>query len=310
MTLKKIIVLVGPTAVGKSSLAMQMAGELNAEIVNADSMQIYREMDIGTAKPTQADREQIVHHLIDIVAPDESFNAARYQQAADQVIHKILERDKIPLVVGGTGLYIKALLRGLFQDSSKDANVSAIEKLNHYSCLSEEPHELLKQLDPIAAKQIHKNDTFRSQRALEVKLRTGKSITSFQKQHRFQEKRYNALVVGLSMEREMLFKRIEERVGKMIEQGLLKEVYNLIYKKGYSPDLPSMNSIGYRHMRKVLNKELLLSEAVHMLKRDTRRYAKRQYTWFSNQEKVLWFREDCYCGQKIFEKIQGFCCNE
>ena len=302
---KKVVVLLGPTAAGKSSLAIELAAAVNAEIVNADSMQIYRGMDIGTAKPPLSDRNKVAHHLIDIVDPDESFNAARYQKEADLVIDDILRRNKHPLIVGGTGLYIKALLRGLFPDKAEEKPSGAIEKINYYKSLGDNPHKILEVIDPVAAKKIHPNDTLRSQRALEVLLRTGKSITTFQKKHDFLENRYNALVIGLMVDRERLAARIENRVDDMIRQGLLKEVYRLI-RKGYSPELPAMRSLGYRHMAAVLNREWSLSQAVKLLKRDTRRYAKRQYTWFLHQEKALWLELDSHLLTRIVNTIQEF----
>jgi tRNA dimethylallyltransferase len=301
---KRILVLVGPTAVGKTSLALRLAPELNAEIVSADSMQIYRGMDIGTGKPTAEERRRVPHHLIDLVDPDESYQAAQYRAAADQAIAGILAQGKTVLVVGGTGLYVKVLLHGLFEDPVGNRSERWEEKLNYYRSLGDEPYKTLEKLDPEAAQNIHPNDQVRSQRALEVYLRTGRSITAFQRGHGFEQDRYEALVMGLTMDRRELFARIDVRVDEMVQSGVLEEVRGLI-EKGYPPDLPSMRGLGYRHMARVVTEGLEMSEAVRLMKRDTRRYAKRQYTWFRHQEKVEWF-EAPFRVERILKTIRAF----
>jgi tRNA dimethylallyltransferase len=261
-------------------------------------------MDIGTGKPTAEERRQVAHHLIDIVDPDESFHAVQYQTEADRAIEGILGRKKTTLVVGGTGLYVKALLHGLFEDSRTKRLKKWEEKLSYYKSLGDNPHKILEELDPEAAGRIHPNDEVRARRALEVFRRTGQSITAFQKRHRFQQDRYKALIIGLIMDRGQLFERINARLDEMLRKGLLEEVRGLM-EQGYSPDLPSMRSIGYRHMSKVITGDLDYSAAVRVFKRDTRRYAKRQYTWFHHQEKVKWFPAS---GQeeRILETIRAF----
>lgn len=301
---KRIFVLVGPTAVGKTSLALQLAPELNAEIVSADSMQIYRGMDIGTSKPTAEERRRVAHHLIDVVDPDESFHAVQFQGGADRAIEDIHARGKTAMIVGGTGLYVKVLLHGLFEDPSVNKFDRWEEKLYYYSSLSDKPHKILESLDPAAAQRIHPNDHVRARRALEVFLRTGKSITDLQKQHGFKQDRYRALIMGLTMDRERLFNRIDARVDEMLRAGLLEEVGALM-TRGYSPHLPSLRSLGYRHMTKVIAGELEVSEAVRLFKRDTRRYAKRQYTWFNNQEKTEWLSAP-FGAEGILETIRAF----
>lgn len=301
---KRILVLVGPTAVGKTSLALQLAQELNAEIVSADSMQVYRGMDIGTSKPTLEERRRVAHHLIDVVNPDESFHAVQFQEEADRAIEDIHTRGKTAMIVGGTGLYVKVLVHGLFEDPSVGKFDKWAEKLNYYGSLGESPHKKLESLDPAAAQRIHPNDHVRARRALEVFLRTGKSITDLQKKHGFKQDRYKALIIGLTRDRERLFDRINARVDEMLRAGLLEEVRSLM-ARGYSPDLPSMRSLGYRHMTKVIAGEMEVSEAVRLFKRDTRRYAKRQYTWFNLQEKVEWLTAP-FLAEGILVTIRAF----
>lgn len=301
---KRILVLVGPTAVGKSSLGMRMAPELNAEIVSADSMQIYRGMDIGTGKPTADERRHVPHHLIDMVDPDEPFHAVQYRREADKAIEEIHARGKTVLVVGGTGLYVRVLLHGLFDDPGVKTFESCEEKISHYKSLGNDPHKMLQELDPEAARRIHPNDRMRARRALEVFSRTGQSITSFQERHGFRQDRYEALILGLTMERGRLFERINARVDEMLRRGLQEEVRTLL-ARGHPPDSHSMRSLGYRHMTKVVLGELEMSEAVRMFKRDTRHYAKRQYTWFYNQEKVDWFSAP-FSAEAILMKIRAF----
>jgi len=298
-----IVVLVGPTAAGKSGLAVRLAEPLGAEIVSADSMQVYRGMDVGTAKPSLEERRGIPHHLIDIADPDESFHAARYQREADRAISDIVGRGRVPLVVGGTGLYVKALLHGLFPESHPIREETWMERLSRYAPFGDDPHALLQQIDPQGASRIHCRDRARAQRALDVYLRTGRSISELQKEHGFRENRYRALVVGLCPERMTLYRRIEKRVDRMMKDGLLEEVAALL-AAGYGPELPSMKALGYRHMVSVLKGKMPLESAVEALKRDTRRYAKRQITWFRNQEEVFWTQ----AGQEreILDRIQNF----
>jgi tRNA dimethylallyltransferase len=300
---KRILVLVGPTAVWKSSLAMRLAPALNAEIVSADSMKIYRGMDVGTGKPTADQRRRVAHHLIDLVDPDESFDAARYQQEADRAIQDIFARGKTVLVEGGTGLYVKTLLHGVFEDPGANRHKNFEEKLIYYRLLGEDSYKILEEMDPESAQRIHPNDQVRAQRALEVLLRTGQSITAFQSRHGFREDRYQALVIGLTMERDGLFERINARVDEMLRRGLLEEVRSLMER--YPADLPTMRGLGYRHMAKVITGEWGMSEAVRLQKRDTRRYAKRQLTWFHHQEKVEWFSAP-FGVEGILETIRAF----
>jgi tRNA dimethylallyltransferase len=300
----KMVVLVGPTSVGKTGLALRLAQTLNGEIVGADSMQIYRGMDIGTAKPTREERARVPHHLIDIVNPDESFHAKRYQQAADLVVQEIHGRGRLPIVVGGTGLYIKALLHGLFPDPPVASERPVPQGRKAGQGGGGDPHAHLRRVDPVAARAIHPHDAVRARRALDVFLRTGRSITEWQSHHGFGEDRYDALVLGLWMDRERLNRRIHSSVDRMIREGFLQEVRALL-KQGFSRDLPSMKSLGYRHMVSVLEGTRSLEEAVALMERDTRRYAKRQRTWFQHQEKVVWFSSPD-ASERIYETIQEF----
>jgi len=298
----RILVLVGPTAAGKTRVSLEIAQSLDVEIVNADSMQVYRGMDIGTDKPGPRERASVAHHLIDILDPDQAYSAARFQADADQAIRQILSRNRVPLVVGGTGLYIKALLHGLFPEVRGRGTARWEERLGDLRRLGENPYARLSVLDPGSAARIHPNDYVRAQRALEVFLKTGRSIDCFRAAHGFRENRYQALLVGLKTDRHRLNRRIHERVDRMIRRGWLEETRGLL-EKGYAADLPAMRSLGYRHLVRVLRAEVSLEESREDIERDTRRYAKRQMTWFLNQEKVEWV-EVAETGAGICDAIQ------
>jgi len=285
--MKRIIIICGPTGVGKTSFAIRVAQHFNGEIVGADSMQIYRHMNIGTAKPDAEEMNLIRHHLIDIADPREDFDAGRYVSAADKAIEDILSRRKIPIITGGTGLYIRALLNGLFRSESV-----CIKILSRLTKELEEKgahalHEKLAECDPKAADKIHPHDSFRVIRAIEVFQTTGNRISDHQEQHGFHSRRYAGLKIGLHMEREELYDRINHRVETMLDKGLLSEVISLV-ERGYSLDLNPMQSIGYKHMAMFIRNEVDLPEAIRLLKRDTRRYAKRQFTWFRKDKDIIW----------------------
>lgn len=286
-----IIVICGPTGIGKTSFSISLARAFNGEIVGADSMQIYKYMDIGTAKPSPDEVAKARHHLVDFIDPADPFDAGRYVQQADLAIIEIAGRKKLPIVAGGTGLYIRALLHGLFRSTPICAKTMA--KL---TCEFEEKggrhmHDQLKSCDPVAAQKIHPNDAFRVLRALEVYQTTGKPISDRQTHHNFNQNRYRYLKLGLKMDRDVLYERINQRVEIMLDSGLLDEVRGLI-KKGYSLDLKSMQSIGYKQMGMFLKNEVDYNEAVRLLKRDTRRYAKRQFTWFNRDKDIHWLEPD------------------
>ncbi|WDP88683.1 MAG: tRNA (adenosine(37)-N6)-dimethylallyltransferase MiaA [Desulfobacter sp.] len=285
--MNKIITICGPTGVGKTGFAIALANEFNGEIVGADSMQIYKHMDIGTAKPDAKERAMAAHHLVDFLDPKADFDAGKFAQKASAAIDRILERGKLPIVAGGTGLYIRALLHGLFRENTICADTLArledeLEKKGGQAL-----HDRLKACDPEAAGKIHPNDGFRVVRALEVFETTGVPISERQQDHDFKEDRYDSLTLGLDMDRERLYDRINQRVDIMLDQGLLKEVQDLV-DRGYSLELKAMQSIGYRHMGMFMKGEVDFDEAVRLLKRDTRRYAKRQFTWFRKEPGLVW----------------------
>lgn len=287
--MEKIITICGPTGIGKTGFAIALAKAFNAEIIGADSMQIYKYMDIGTAKPDAAELAQAPHHLVDFLDPSLDFDAGQYAQMAAQKINDITRKGRIPIIAGGTGLYIRALLYGLFRSrpvcekTLAQLTKAAQEKGSAYL------HKKLCACDPAAAQKIHPHDNFRIIRALEVFQTTGTPISLMQKKHNFASPRYQSLTLGLFMDRKTLYERIDFRVDAMIKNGLLAEVTDMV-RKGYPLDLKSMQSIGYRHMGWFLKKELDFDQAIFLLKRDTRRYAKRQFTWFKKEPGIIWLK--------------------
>jgi len=283
-----LIVVMGPTAVGKTDTAIALAKVWDGEIVSADSMQVYRHMDIGTAKPTPAERSQVPHHLIDIVNPDEAFNAASFMEQARAVIADLHERGKRIVVVGGTGLYIRALLGGLFDGPSADETL----RRSYAAILEREGkpglYERLKTKDSRAAAIIHPNDVARMVRALEVLELTGVSIVEQQQEHRFAHRPYSVLKIGLRSERSVLYERIDARTEQMMAQGFVDEVQRLL-DMGFHEGLKPMQALGYRQLVQVLRGTLDLGEAVSLVKRETRHYAKRQLTWFGADPEISWF---------------------
>ena len=283
----RLIIVCGPTGAGKTGFAIDLARQFDAEIVGADSMQIYRKMDIGTAKPTAAEKAAVPHHLIDVVDPDEPFDAARYAEMAAACVHAVITRGRNVFVVGGTGLYIKALVYGLFEEGPSDANLR--RRLNRQAKAqgSERLHRRLQKVDPATAERIHPNDTYRIVRALEVHTLTGEPMSLFLRRHAFRRPRFDALEIGLSWPRPVLYDRINRRVDSMMAEGFLDEVRRLL-ADGYARELKSMQSLGYRHLTAVIDGSLKLADAVSILKRDHRRYAKRQLTWFKARPAVRW----------------------
>jgi tRNA dimethylallyltransferase len=284
---QKIVIIIGPTASGKTDLAIRLAEHFGGEIVNADSMQLYRGLDIGTAKPSPELRHRVPHHLIDIAAPDQEFSASDFRREAAKAIADITGRSKKAFIVGGTGLYIRALLQGLV-DSPSGAGEVRLE-------LEEEARQhgneaLLGELatvDPVTAERLHPNDLVRIIRALEVYRMTGNPISQQRSSHCFSGDYYCVLKLGLTVERGELYERIDRRVERMMGDGLVDEVRTLL-ERGFSPQLKALRSIGYRHICAYLSGEYSLAEGVRLMQRDTRRYAKRQMTWFRNDKEINW----------------------
>jgi len=304
----RVVILLGPTGAGKSKLALEWAEELGGEIISADSMQVYRYMDIGTAKPTRDDQKRVRHHLIDLVTPDQSFHAALYRTLGRKAIDQLYQDKKPIWVVGGTGLYIKTLTQGLFSSPKIDPHVRESLKQEAKEKGGDALYERLKIKDPRTAFRLHPHDLFRIIRALEVLDSMGVPISFYREQHRFGERPYLTLKVGLEVNREKLYHRVEERLDQMLENGFLQEVKGLM-EMGYGPELKPMQSLGYKQLVQFLLKEIGWDEAVRRIKRDTRHYAKRQLTWFKADSEVHWWDESAD-RQNIFLEIKSFCRGE
>jgi tRNA dimethylallyltransferase len=285
MEKQKIIVICGPTASGKSNAAMRIATEFKAEIVNADSMQIYRHMDIGTAKPTKADRLKVAHYLIDHVEPDEPFSAAKYREDASEIIEQIGHQGKNVIVCGGSGLYIRVLTKGIFKGPERDSEYRETLESEAFQKGTNILHDRLKAVDPVSAKNIHPNNLVRIIRALEVFHASGRPFSEFHAEHAFTESPYDALMLYMDRPRAKLYERINARTDQMIESGLVDEVKTLI-SLGYNEDLKPMRALGYKEIIEYIHGRLSLSEATELLKKNTRNYAKRQITWFRSVEEL------------------------
>lgn len=287
---EKIIAIVGPTGVGKSELAVFLGEYLNGEIINFDSIQFYKELNIGTAKPGEEERKKVPHHLYDLLNLDEEFNAAKFIKITDNLIKEIWERGKIPILVGGTGLYLRALEYGLFPIEIPQEIKEKIRKLAEKNLSS--LYEELKKLDPEYAKKISPKDKVRITRALEVIYTSGKPFSEFHKKNPFfGKKRYNIIKIGLNLPRKELYEKINLRVMKMIERGWVEEVKKLL-EKGYSFELKPFKAIGYKYIIQHLQGKIPLDKAIKLIQRDTRRYAKRQLTWFKKEPDIYWFRPE------------------
>ena len=302
---EKVLVLIGPTAVGKTKLSIEIAKAFNCEIISGDSMQIYRGMDIGTAKIKKEEMDGIPHHLIDIKEPHENFSVAEFQELVRRKITEIHARGKIPFIVGGTGLYIQAVLYDYeFPDDSYDPELrqKLMDEVDEKGI--EHFYQKLMAVDPVKAKKIHPNNKRRIVRALEVYYTTGETMSAISAKQK-KEPIYDCLIIGLTMDREKLYERINARVDQMMDEGLLDEV-----KRLYEMDLKDVSAtqaIGYKELFEYFEGKVSLEEAVENLKRNTRRFAKRQLTWFKNKMTVEWF--DVTEGAKqdeIFHKINGF----
>jgi tRNA dimethylallyltransferase len=298
-----LIVICSPTATGKSHLALQLAQSAGAEILNADSLQVYRYMDIGTAKPTRKEREKVAHHLIDVVNPDEEYNAAVYSEQARAIIENLAREGKPVFVVGGTGLYIRALLQGIIATPPVDENIRKYYKELRDRHGREYVFGLLQKRDPQAALHINPNDSVRVIRALEVLDQSGQSIIALQQKHLFADCPYSVCKIGLRVERDELKKRIKLRTSQMVEAGLLDEVRGLL-AKGYSEKLKPLQSLGYKQMIDFIGKRQSWEQTLDSINRETWQYAKRQMTWFGADKTINWFRPDE--TEEIKIKIEDF----
>lgn len=291
---KPLIVITGPTASGKTSLAVALAKKIGGEIISGDSMQVYKHMDIGTAKVTEAEKQGVPHYMIDEFEPDEECSVALFQKKVKAYIDDIYSRGKIPMIVGGTGFYIKAITHNIeFQDTDTDTAIR--DQLMGIAAKhgADYLHEQLRQIDPVSAGNIHPNNIQRVVRAIEYYKQTGQLISAHNEQEKTRQTPYNLVFFGLSMERERLYCRISQRVDQMIAEGLLEEVKRL-FDKGYAKTLPSMRGIGYKEFYPFFEKEESLEACIHTLKQNTRHYAKRQLTWLRHQANPIWINVDAY----------------
>ncbi len=289
-----VIVLIGPTAIGKTGLSIEMAKVFDCEIVSMDSMQVYRYMDIGTAKATEEERDGVSHHLIDIVNPDEDYDAKHFVTDACKAVDDIHARNRIPLITGGTGLYLRALTSGLFACGKQYPEIRSHLKARLREEGSSVLYNELRLCDTSSAQRIHKNDTQRVIRALEIYLGTGIPWSQHILQQAAEKERllfHKLLLLGIACKRELLYERINRRCEIMVEQGLEAEVRGLL-ERGYSPHLKSMMSIGYRHMTNYIQGEWTRERMEQLLARDTRHYAKRQLTWFQHTSGIEWFERE------------------
>ena len=289
---KPLVIIGGPTASGKTKLGIELAKCINGEIISADSMQVYRYMDIGTAKPTIKEMNGIPHYLIDEIDPNEEWNITLFQKKAKQYMEQIYQKNKIPILLGGTGFYIQSIVYDIdFTETKTD-----LEYRKHLQQLQDQYgnnylHTELRKVDPLSAEKIHPNNIKRIIRALEYYAQTSQPISLHNELEKQKTTPYQLAFFALTMDRNLLYQRINQRVDKMIEEGLIEEVRNLL-KKGYSPDLVSMQGLGYKEWIPYLNGQQSLEDTIYILKRDTRHFAKRQLTWFRRENNIHWIYMD------------------
>ena len=305
MTKPKILAVAGPTASGKSALAVRLATEFCGEIISCDSMQIYRRMDIGTAKPTEEERALVPHRMIDVISPESDFSCADYVKMVSGEVKEVLGCGRLPIFCGGTGLYLDAFLRGSdFAETSIDEGLR--EELREYALRegNEALHRELKKIDPKSAEEIHPNNVKRVIRAIEIYRTSGKTKSEIDRLSKESVSEYDALVIALKYnDRELLYRRIDERVDQMIAEGLVKET-EMLYKEGiFEKNSTASQAIGYKEMLGFLEGEMTLQEASELLKTATRRYAKRQMTWFSSKDYVKWIDADRDGAMRAFDEI-------
>ena len=306
---KPLVVLTGPTAVGKTKLSIALAKALGGEIISADSMQVYKHMDIGSAKITEKEMDGVPHHLIDVLSPFEEFHIVRFQELAKKAVEDIYSRGRIPVFVGGTGFYIQAVTKDIdFTEGEEDKEYReelsrlAAEKGNEFL------HEMLRNIDPKSAEEIHANNVKRVIRALEFYKENGFPISQHNEEQKQNETPYNLAYFVLNAPRELLYERIDRRVDEMMENGLMEEVQKL-KDMGCRRDMTSMQGLGYKEILSFLDGEVPLEEAVRILKRDTRHFAKRQLTWFRRESDVIWLDKDKFSfdEEKILEYMLSVC---
>ena len=291
---KPLIILTGPTAVGKTKASIGLAKALNGEIISADSMQVYKYMDIGSAKIKPEEMQGVKHYLVDELEPDEEFHVVKFQQMAKEAMEEIYAKGKVPIIVGGTGFYIQAILNDIdFTENNEDtpyrSELEAIAKEQGNKVL----HQMLAEVDPESAQAIHANNVKRVIRALEFYKLTGQKISEHNEKERAKESPYDFCYFVLNDERQNLYNRIDIRIDQMLEEGLLEEV-TALKNKGYTKDMVSMQGLGYKEILDYLNGECTLEEAIYILKRDTRHFAKRQLTWFRRERDVIWVDKNKY----------------
>ena len=299
----KVLVIAGPTASGKKKVAFMAAEMFDGEIISADSRKVYRHLDIGTSKPSRGIREQIPHHLIDIVDPNEPFSAGEWVLRASDAVSGVLSQGRIPIISGGTGFYIKAFKEGLSDGIATDPEVRESLKKDLADKGAARMYKMLKKLDPERATELNENDTFRVMRALEIVSTIGKAFSSLRGKEKIIGGDYNYFTIGLEKQREELYKSINKRVDNMVSKGLLDELKNVI-GRGYSRELTALNTVGYKEWFPYLDGDMEFEKCVELIKRDTRRYAKRQMTWFRAQKNIRWI-DPCVPGavEEQFDEI-------
>lgn len=300
---EKLCVITGPTGIGKTNLSLALAKSLNGEIISSDSMQIYKHMNIGTDKIADSDMQNIPHHLVDFIYPDQDFTVSDFKINAKKIITDINSRDKLPIIVGGTGLYINSLVYNLnFAKVVNNADIrekyEAIVNANGLDFL----HKLLERVDPISSSKISTNDKKRVIRALEIYETTGKPMSEDNQNFRKENEDYNLVMICLNMDRAKLYSRINKRVDSMFENGLVEEVKSLL-EMNYNPESSALQGIGYKEIIMYLNDSLSLEESIELIKRKSRNYAKRQLTWFRRDSRFKWINTDEF---EDFEKLKNF----
>jgi len=285
--LRPVVVMVGPTAVGKSRVAVEVAKAFETEVLTADSRQVYRGMDVGTDKPPPEERQGVPHRLIDLVNPDESFNTGLYRRQALDEIERLHRDRRLPLVVGGTGLYVRTLLKGLCEAPPADPLVRAALRQEAKGEGYDRLYARLVAVDPVAAARLHPRDESKVIRALEVYQLSGRRMSEFQQEHGFAERPFSALIIGLNRDRNVLYRRIEERIDWQLAHGLIEETKQLL-AQGYQRDSAAMKGLGYRHVAEHLAGEYDVAELVRRFKLDTRHFSKRQMTWFRKEPGIQW----------------------